>query len=134
MKKFLTALVLSASLTLGACAGMDKSILEGGTSMTATVTNPVSRDTWYGIEAAYMSAVRIMVQARRNVCTTTSSTTCVPKSAVLAMQDADRKARSVLVPFRTFMRNNDQISALSALASVQQTVTEFSTIAAVWKK
>ena len=51
MKRMLPVLLLS--LALAGCAGFNKSVFDGGLSVTATVQNPVTREQQAAVEASY---------------------------------------------------------------------------------
>jgi len=131
MKRLSIPLLLVA-LALAGCAS-DKSVLQGGTSLTATVQNPVGRKELAVVENAYGLALVAAVNYRRlGICKTGTvesfGNPCARRDVVLQLQAADRKARSALIPARRFVRNNPTLNAFSAIAAAQAAVADFQTV------
>ena len=131
MKRLIAIAVL---LALAGCA-TDKSIFQGGTSLTAPIQNPVTLNDWATIEIAYAGSVRLALTYRRlPLCkagqTETLTNLCARRTVLLAIQDANAKARAALLPFRGFMRNNQTLSALTAIGAVRQAVSDFQNVLA----
>jgi hypothetical protein len=124
-------MMLAASIALGGC--VTDSVLVGGTSLTATVANPVGRKEMAAVESGYRVAVVAAVNYRRycypnNVAVQPPPAGCSNRRAVvLALQDADRKARAAIVPLREFQRDNESVSAVSALLAARRALGEFQT-------
>lgn len=127
------AVVFTALFVLSGCVG--PSILQGGTSLTAPVNNPVSRESMLQIETAYYAAVRLAVAYRRlPLCRTgeTASLTrlCAQRSVILTLQSANAKARFALTQMRTFVRDHPTINAIEFVQLARQAVGEFQAVAA----
>jgi hypothetical protein len=129
MKRTLAALFLA--FALAGCAlvpGSDRSILIGGTSLTAPVSL-IDDTTQAGIETAYGAAVTAAV-AYRNLprCPRGTSATvqnpCSTRTAILTLQAADRKAYVALTALRRVNRAGG-INALDALRYAREALSEF---------
>lgn len=134
IRRFLALSVVGLLLAGCAALGGDRSILQGGTSITAPVANPVSRESMLQIETAYYVAVRLAVAYRRlPLCRSgeTASLTrlCAQRNVILALQSANLKARFALTQMRTFVRNHPTINAIEFVQLARQAVAEFQAIA-----
>ncbi len=137
MRRLWGATILAATATvllLAGCVG-DRSIFQGGTSLTAAIPNPVTRNDMAVIESAIGSARAAAVNYRRlGLCP--SGTTlpqsllagCALREGVIAMQQADQKVKPPLAAVRSFVRDNDQISALSSIGALRQAVADFQNV------
>ncbi len=124
-------LVVALALSLGGCARLNESILQGGLSPTATIQNPAGKKELAVVEAAYGTALVIAVNYRR-YCYRTATPTPVCKDrrkVVLAMQAADRNAHGAIVAARRFVRENPTLNAFSAIAAAKAAVADFQSIA-----
>ena len=134
MKHFLIVPLALIALTFANCSGVDKSVFEGGLSITATVQNPVTREQQAAVEASYQvaaSAALSYARLRRCEAGETASPTnlCSEWAVVQKLKRANRTAYSQLVKLRDFMDNNETISAISAFNSVQKALADFKAIA-----
>lgn len=131
MLKRITALVAAAFL-LGGCAFFDpagRSILAGGSSLTASIQNPVGLNELAAVEAAYQAALVAAVNYRRfcysDKIENLPSVCAKRREMVLTMQAAQKRVKPALVALRYFVRNNDTVNAISALNYARQAVMDF---------
>ncbi len=122
MKKILVVLALAASLA--GCAG--GSVLTGGTSFTAPITNPVTPATLYDIENGFSTAIAGLLTYRRLCLTGKADTHC--RANITRIQIYTRAARPLLFQLRTFVRNNDQINAISVVNELRQILLNVNSI------
>lgn len=111
MKRYLVIIVVA--LSLGACASLDpggKSILAGGSSITASVANPVGRKELYQIENGLTVAVAGLVGYRRLCLRGLVDTHC--RGNIERLQTYTRPVAALLPNLRSAIRRNDQISAV----------------------
>lgn len=126
--RFLVLPVMLLSLALAGC-GTIKSVLQGGTSVFTSVTNPVSRTNLAEVESAYGVLLTAAV-AYRNACAQKLiAATCRP--AVVQLQFANRKAHGAIIAARNFVKNNPTLSALSLIGIAGQAVSDFQSVAYV---
>lgn len=127
-----------AAFVLAGCAiipGGDRSILIGGTSLTAPV-RPIDETTMAGIETAYGVAVTAAV-AYRNLprCARGTSATiqnpCSQRSVIVRLQGYDQKARVALVGARRVYAAGG-INAIDAFRLAKEAIDEFRAILAVY--
>ena len=121
MRKILAVAMLALALT--GCAGMNTSIFQGGSSLTASVTNPVTPRMLYDVENGMTVAVSGLL-AYKNACIAK----VVPVSCrgvIASLQVYTRKAKPILVSLRSFVRNNDQVNAITAYNSVKDLLSGF---------
>ena len=117
MRKMLIPVLVLASL-VGGCATADKSVFQGGTSVTATVQNPAGKRELASVELSYQLAAKAFVLCR--------DTRCVPRAQLLAAQRIDReKVYPALVAARRVVRDNPTVSGLSAVAIARQAVADY---------
>lgn len=130
MKKLVLALALALGLT--GCAGDARSILSGGTSLTAPIQNPVGWNELYAVEGAYVIAARTALEYRRlRMCrrseTASITNLCARRSVLVTIQNYNLRARQALDAAYDFTRNNPTLNAFSAIAAAQQAVADFQT-------
>lgn len=135
MKRFLIVPFVFLAFTFGGCASLDKSVFDGGLSITATVNNPVTREQQAAVEASYQVAVSAALSyanLRRCKSGETASATnlCSQWSVVQKLQGANRIAYASLVKLRGFMDRNQTISAIAAFNEVQAALRDFRATAA----
>lgn len=125
MRKFMLGL-----LTAFALAGCGTtSILTGGTSLTASIANPVTPAMLYDVENGMVVAVSGLL-AYRNACAAGSiPASCRP--IVAKLQTYTRAAKPILIQLRAFVRNNDQVNAIVAFNSVRDLLASFQTTVAI---
>lgn len=127
MKRLLIP-VLVLVLALGGCAG--GSIFTGGTSLTATVNNPVGKRELYLVENAFAAAERLLIDYRSlGLCApgqrATLGSPCAARPIIRILQAADQNAYAAIVAARKFIRNNPTVSAVSAIGAAQAAVADF---------
>jgi len=106
MKKAL--FVLALSLSLAGCTQLS-AVTQGISLATKTVTNPVTQDELYAIEASIRIAVTGL-QAYKNACVTGSADkNC--RANIATIQPYTRQIPPLVVQLRGFVKNNDQINA-----------------------
>ena len=106
MKKYLA--IVFVALSLGGCAQL--SAVSGGLSLiTKSVTNPVTENELYQIEASINILVTGLVAYRRACLAGNADKNC--RSNILAIQPYTKEVPIYLVQLRRFVRENDQINA-----------------------
>lgn len=110
--------VLASGLLAG-CATGNKSVFEGGTSITATVQNPIGRKELAEVELSYTAASKAFVACRR--------VHCVSAVYLRAYQGYDNRAYAALVAARRAVRENPTVSGLSAVVAARQAISDFNT-------
>lgn len=120
MKKILSIFILASALA--GCAGSQKSILEGGSSIIAPIQNPVGQSELDKIRAAYGSALAIAVGYRDACAQRLIPPSC--RTAVRKMQPYGEKAQRAFVAARNFVANNPTISAVSVLQAAWDAVKD----------
>lgn len=106
MKKLL--LILALGVSLGGCAQLS-TITQGISLATKTISNPVTQDELYAIEASIRIAVTGL-QAYKEACVRgTADKNC--RDNIATVQPYTRQIPSLLVQLRGFVKNNDQINA-----------------------
>jgi len=136
MIRRLLAIALTA-VALAGCGlipGSDRSILIGGTSLTATVT-PIDNTDMARIEAGYGVAVAAALgYARLPRCGrgefATATHVCSQTSVIRTLQAVDRRAYAALQVARRVHRAGG-INAISAVRMAGEAVSEFKAILAV---
>lgn len=106
MKKLLLIAILS--LGLGGCAQLS-AVGQGISLATKTVTNPVTQDELYAIEAS----IRIVVtglQAYKDACVAGSADVHC-RANIATIQPYTRQIPPLVIQLRGFVKNNDQINA-----------------------
>lgn len=130
MKKLLAITLLSASLAgCGVFSDSAKSVLLGGTSITAGVSNPITPATLYKAEQVATIAVSGLLTYKRLCASGTIPTSCY--DTIARIQEYTRKLKPMFVQLRTYVRTNDQINALALYQQVQAIVTQLQAEAAV---
>lgn len=117
MNLFRSAFLAVALCGLVGCAGMDRSLLEGGLSPTATIANPVTLEQQAGAEASYnIAANAVLAYARRPRCKTGQTflkNGCSEWGVVQKLKTANRAVKKNLDNLRRFA-DTDQVSAITA--------------------
>lgn len=112
MKKLFPVVLL---LLLTGCAGFNKSIFDGGLSITATVQNPVTNEMQAGVETSVTIARKaILAYARQPRCVGPVLPTCSSWPVIQKLQAGNRIAERELQNMRNFMDTNQQVSAVTA--------------------
>ncbi len=133
MKRFLIVPLLA--LVLVGCAGIDKSVFQGGASLTASVQNPVTREMEAGVEATYqVAASSALAYARLRRCaageTASLTNRCSTWPIVQKFKSINRIVFAQLKNLRGFLDNNDQVNAISAYNTIQTALASFKATAA----
>lgn len=118
--------IIAAYLCLSGCAG--NSILQGGSSFTTPINNPVTPTMLYEAENVFTIAVTGAL-SYKNLCVRK----LVPDSCrnvVGVLQSYSRQAKPMLVTLRRFVRDNDQVNAVTVYNSVRQLLANFQQVAA----
>lgn len=135
MKRLLSLFpVMVLALVLAGCAGSQKSVLEGGTSITATIQNPVDAQQEAKLEVSYgLAATAIVNYARLPRCGIgqefTAAKPCSSWKIVKQMQDGNRIVYKKLTNLRAFMDDNDQVSAIVAFNAARKALNQVQAIA-----
>lgn len=118
--KSLRAAILIGTLALGACAQL-KSIETAIQLGTASVTNPVTKDRLYQMENA-----TTLVFAGLEAWKTSCVKQLIPpacRDEIAATQVYTRQIPPYLAQLRTFVKTNDQVSAIVVWNSVLQVIS-----------
>lgn len=127
----LRIIALASLVVLGGCAGLgwDKSVFDGGLSITATVQNPVTLEQQAAVELSYnAAAIAVVTYARLPRCKGQSGP-CSSWAVVQKLKAANRLAYSALTRMRDFLDNNQRVSASSAFNAAVKALREFRAIA-----
>ncbi len=123
---FVVALLLSGCATpFGTFVTTTAQVLTNG-----GITNPITTQQIYNLEAAYGIAVSAAVAYReRPRCTKTAleslSNICARRSIVLKLQSADQKAQFALAQLKTFVTNNPTLDASDLFGLANTAVSAF---------
>lgn len=117
MRSIFLPLALVATLLVAGCAGDGKSILQGGTSITASVKNPVGKRELAVVELSYQGAAKAFKACRNAKCTSVEN--------LRKYQEFDRKAYAAIVAARPVVRENPNVSGLSVVIAARQAVADF---------
>lgn len=140
MKRFL--ILFALALSLGGCAALDplgKSILAGGTSLTASTANPVGPTGIYRAKIAYAATVELAVSYREYcyakpyaalMADATGKAVCKNRRTIArALQAADDKAYAAIQTADTFVRQNPTLNATGVISAALAAVTNFQGLA-----
>ncbi len=106
MKKIIA--VMLVALSLGGCAQLQA--VSGGLSLiTKSVTNPVTENELYQIEASLTILMKGLVAYRRACLAGNADKNC--RANILAIQPYTKEVPIYLTQLRRFVRENDQINA-----------------------
>lgn len=119
MKKII---VLVLALSLAGCAGIPRSVLDGGSSIIADTTNPITSERLYQIEASLSTAASAAIVYRRNCLAKVLPQSC--RAIVEKIRGYSRTARLMLSRLRAFVRQNDQVNAIKVLLEVQGVISD----------
>lgn len=135
MKKLAIAAALICAAFLANCAGMDKSVFEGGSSLTATVKNPVGPTEVYRAKNVYAAALQAFVDWRGYcyarpyavlMADPVAAPVCQNRRAVVRVVQANRpKVRAAIDAADRFVTQNPTISAASVVATMWSEVNTF---------
>jgi len=114
--------IVMVTLTLGGCAQL--SAVSGGLSLvTKTITNPVTEQELYAVEATARVLVEALLVYRRACLAGSADKNC--RANIEAVQPYTRQIKPLLIELRGFVKNDDQINAVvvyNRLTSLYQTV------------
>lgn len=124
MKRILA--IVAVTLALSGCGTFDptgRSVLQGGTSLTATIDNPVTREQQAKIEVSYqLAADGVLAYSDLRRCAVGQNFTlqvpCSEWTVVQKFKSANRLAYKALQRMRGFADNNQLISATTAYNEV----------------
>lgn len=137
-----TLLIIPLLLVLTGCAGVTNlldsagtSILRGGTSLTASISNPATPVTIYQVKSVYATALDI-ANGYRSYCyarpykvlmaDTVAGPVCKSRRTIVTkLQAADDQASAAIAKADTFIRANPTISAVSVIREAWSAVTNF---------
>lgn len=136
MKRIAIAFVFA--LGLSGCAALNSagtSILQGGTSLTASITNPATPVTLYQVKSVYATALDL-ANGYRTYCYAKPYATLMAdqiagpicksrRSIVTKLQSADAKAASAISAADAFIKANPTLSAVSVIQQAYAAVTSF---------
>jgi hypothetical protein len=106
MRKILAVMLVAVSL--GGCAQLQA--VSGGLSLiTKSVTNPVTENELYQIEASLTILMKGLVAYRRACLAGNADKNC--RANILAIQPYTKEVPVYLTQLRRFVRENDQINA-----------------------
>lgn len=124
MRKFLV--ILALLIPLAGCAG--GSVLVGGGSLTAPITNPVTPAMLYDIENGFSIAVAGLLTYRRLCIAGKADTHC--RGNIARIQVYTRAAPPLIRQLRAFVRDNDQVNAISVVNELRQILLNVNSIRA----
>lgn len=123
MKKFIIALVLVSSVTLGGCAGMAEQALNLPSGvLTQSVSNPVTREHLYRLENGLIVGVTALNSYKKLCNSGQLPSNCI--ATVATLQSYVKRGRPLLRQLRTFVRKNDQVNARVVFDQVQMLLVE----------
>jgi hypothetical protein len=106
-------MLLAATLAFAGCAVKPTSVLEGGTSLTATVANPVQPRPLFETKLVYASAQKLVIRYR---------------VIIGQLQSAEDKAYRAIKAAEQFA-SNSSLSAVTALQAAWSAVSTFQSLA-----
>lgn len=138
MKRLAALLVLIVALPLGGCLTLDSSALsvfKGGTSLTASITNPATPVNIYQVKSVYATALDL-ANGYRDYCyarpykTLMSDPIAGPvcksrRSIVAKLGVADDQASNAIAKAEAFIKANPTLSAVSVIQSAYVAVVSF---------
>lgn len=120
MRKILSVALLAISLA--GCAQMQA--ISGGVALvTKTITNPVTKQELYQIEASLRIVTEALLTYRRACLAGSADKNC--RANIQAIQPYTRQVPGLLAELRSFVKNDDQINAVvvyNRLTSLYATV------------
>ena len=129
MKKTIIAVVLS--LSLGGCAAFQSFVdttQKVVTAATVGIDNPVTPKVLYEAELTMKVATDGLVAYRRACLGKTIPVSC--RGVIVKLQVYTKQMPRALATVRGFVRNNDQVNALTAYRTFQNLVSDFKQVAA----
>jgi len=126
MRKIIIACVLAFALT--GCAGQFGKIQDVIAVTTTNVQNPVTKKSLYQFENAMVVAFVGLNSYKRACVAKAIPQSC--KTTIAKLQVYTRKIPGVLRQVRAFVKNNDQVSAITAFNTAKALLAEFKSVAA----
>lgn len=123
MRKLFAVIILAFCLT--GCA--DKSVFQGGTSLIAPIENPITITRVYQLESALLAVVTGLNAYKRLCVSKTIDQSC--RGVIKTLQSYIRRVKPILKSLRAFVRNNDQVNAITAFNAVRQLIIDFQGVA-----
>lgn len=123
MRKILIACVLALGLT--GCQTVNPVGLWN--TATTSVPNPVSKQTLYQFENGMVVAFAGLNAYKRTCLSGAIPASC--KGVVKSLQVYTKKVPAVLKQVRAFVRNNDQVNAITAFNTAKSLLAEFKSVA-----
>jgi len=120
-------LAIIVSLSLAGCASM-QAITDGLSLVTASVTNPVTPIKEAQIELALNSAVKVLLTYKRACAAGGADVNC--RDNIRQIQVYTRQIKPMVAQLRTFVDNNDQVSAIDAYNELKTLYTNMKAAAA----
>lgn len=136
MKRLL--IICAVALSLGGCAALDsggRSIFAGGTSLTASISNPATPVTIYQVKSVYATALDI-ANGYRDYCYARPYATLMQdqiagpicknrRPIITRLQSADNQAASAIARADDFIKRNPTVSAVTVIREAWAAVTNF---------
>lgn len=138
LKLFILIPVMLLCVAATGPASCDRSVFDGGASLTASVRNPVGPVDLYRAKTVYAGTLEL-VSAWREYCWSrpyavlmtdpVARPICQSRRPILrAVQSADDKAFAALKTAENFVRDNPTVSAVSAIQSAMLAVAGFNSL------
>ena len=108
-----------------------KSVLQGGASIVTPIQNPIGRKELYALENSFTVAVAAGVAYRRACVRGLVPVSC--RDHIVRAQEYTRRIPPLLVQLRRFVRENNQISAITIFQEVKGLIFGFEQTLAVAK-
>ena len=132
MKKFLQISLIALALPLAGCAFLssgEKSILQGGQSITAEIGQPISNEVMFNLEATWRAALVAAVTYRRQgICAPgtvwTVQKPCAEERVILTIQKYLPAARSAMASLRSFRAQGDTTNAYKVFVAAKAAVAQ----------
>jgi hypothetical protein len=131
-------MLLAATLAFAGCAVKPTSVLEGGTSLTATVANPVQPRPLFETKLVYASAQKLVIRYRAYCyrkpfaelqADAVDRPVCGNRRVIIGqLQSAEDKAYRAIKAAEQFA-SNSSLSAVTALQAAWSAVSTFQSLA-----
>jgi hypothetical protein len=123
-------MLLAATLAFAGCAVKPTSVLEGGTSLTATVANPVQPRPLFETKLVYASAQKLVIRYRAYCYRKpVDRPVCGNRRVIIGqLQSAEDKAYRAIKAAEQFA-SNSSLSAVTALQAAWSAVSTFQSLA-----
>lgn len=118
MRKIVAVVMLAVAL--GGCAQL-QTVGTGISLITKSVTNPVTENELYQIEASVSIVVKALVTYRRACIAGNADVNC--RANIAAIQPYTKEVPIYLAQLRRFVRDNDQVNAATAYNTLTTLLT-----------